>query len=678
MPIEHLMSAGAAKRAIATLRNAGFSTVADVVARSSSLSSLRGIGSVGAQSVRTAARAIQASLTSDYRVRIERPGASSALSGLLDSVMRYRALLRLDAKVFTNAEETRSRLRRLVSSTELADHPWRHLFASAESKGTLEAELVKLQAYLGAADVHRLRADAKMLKAGFSSDNAVNWRFLDEHSSEVHSVLARALSTDASTAVDFGNLQLDDGGEGSPLAQLVEHISAYELNDRTDLRVVLRPYQAVGAKFALLQRRVILGDEMGLGKTIEALAVICHLHAAGATHFLVAAPLSLTSQWSREVALKSTLAIHRPRGSKAAATMLEWGRRGGVAICSIDTIKSMPTSSLNGARLATLIVDEAQLVKNPRTQRSIGIQPWIEEAQRTLFLTGHPLENRVDDFLALERLLRPGVESLMPEAARYSPRSFRAAVAPIYLRRNQADVLNELPPIIAADEWIELSAGERKTYLGTTLRRDLHALRLAAFGQGDEPAKLARILEIVDDARANNRKVAIFSFYRDVLKTVADAVGQRSRVFGPFDGKVSVDRRDALVMGFTEHDGHAVFVAQIITGGQGLNLQTANIAILCEPQLKPSSEEQAIARLQRMGQTNRVQVHRLIAQGTVDERLLSILARKQRLFEQYAGQSDLADEVKRMISMNERQIAEEIIEGELAEASARTQSVQAS
>ena len=86
-----------------------------------------------------------------------------------------------------------------------------------------------------------------------------------------------------------------------------------------------------------------------------------------------------------------------------------------------------------------------------------------------------------------------------------------------------------------------------------------------------------------------------------------------------------------------------------------------SIAILCEPLLKPSSESQAVARLQRMGQAERVQVHRLIAEATVDEALLALLERKQKIFDEYAGQSDLADEVRRLLEMGEKQLADEIV-----------------
>ena len=250
-------------------------------------------------------------------------------------------------------------------------------------------------------------------------------------------------------------------------------------------------------------------------------------------------------------------------------------------------------------------------------------------------------------------------------SARYSPAHFRRAVAPVYLRRTQSEVLNELPPVIYIDEWLSLTPEEALICREAGWSRNIHSLRAAAFSRTiNTPTKLIRIQEIIEDARVNGKKVVVFSFYRDVLKRVAEGLPSGTPVFGPLDGTVPVARRDDMVTGFSDASGHAVMVAQIVTGGQGLNLQCASIAILCEPQLKPASESQATARLQRMGQRERVRVHRLIAEQTVDESLLAMLDRKQRIFDEYAGKSDLAEVVKRILNMGEKQLADEIVNSE--------------
>lgn len=99
-----------------------------------------------------------------------------------------------------------------------------------------------------------------------------------------------------------------------------------------------------------------------------------------------------------------------------------------------------------------------------------------------------------------------------------------------------------------------------------------------------------------------------------------------------------------MIESFENEEGHAILVAQIVAGGVGINLQCANVAVLFEPQLKPSLEHQAIARLQRMGQERRVVVHRLLAENTLDERVMEILAEKESLFDEYVRESEISEE----------------------------------
>ena len=114
-------------------------------------------------------------------------------------------------------------------------------------------------------------------------------------------------------------------------------------------------------------------------------------------------------------------------------------------------------------------------------------------------------------------------------------------------------------------------------------------------------------------------------------------------VFGPLDGSTRAEDRQKLVDEFTAVDGHAVLVSQIQAGGVGLNMQAASVVVLTEPQWKPSAEEQAIARCHRMGQVRRVHVHRLLAEDSVDQRMLEVMAEKGALMDAYVRESDLKD-----------------------------------
>lgn len=164
------------------------------------------------------------------------------------------------------------------------------------------------------------------------------------------------------------------------------------------------------------------------------------------------------------------------------------------------------------------------------------------------------------------------------------------------------------------------------------------------------------------EAAETGLKVVVFSYFREVLSAVRAALGEE--VVGTVCGGVPAARRQRLVDEFTAVDGHAVLLAQIEAGGTGLNLQSASVAVLCEPQTKPTLEHQAVARAHRMGQVRTVRVHRLPAQDSVDERLLSILKNKDRLFDAYARRSDVAEATPDAVDVSDAALARRIVEEE--------------
>jgi SNF2 family DNA or RNA helicase len=254
------------------------------------------------------------------------------------------------------------------------------------------------------------------------------------------------------------------------------------------------------------------------------------------------------------------------------------------------------------------------------------------------------MENRVGEFRNLVDHLRPEIARTLStyDGALGSDR-FRRAIAPVYLRRNQDDVLNELPPRLETEEWVALTGKDRVAYRDAVYDGNFMAMRRAAFAPGnpDDSAKLRRLLDITDEATQDGRKVVVFSFFRDVLSTVAAALGETA--IGPITGDVPPAKRQALVDDFTARQSGSVLVAQIQAGGVGLNIQAASVVIITEPQWNPAIEEQAIARAHRMGQVRRVDVHRLLAEDSVDQRILEILGVKRAEFDEYARRSDLKD-----------------------------------
>jgi SNF2 family DNA or RNA helicase len=430
--------------------------------------------------------------------------------------------------------------------------------------------------------------------------------------------------------------------------------------------VSLRGYQAFGAKFALVQRKVILGDEMGLGKTIEALAAFAHLRSIGATHFVTVSPASVLVNWIREIRARTELDSFRLHGNERDHNLRRWTEKGGIAVTTFESLRSMDPP--DEVKLSMLVVDEAHYVKNPDALRTKRLQPWIQAAERTLFLTGTPLENRLDEFRNLVSYLQPeALHTISGTNAVAGPSAFRKAVAPVYLRRNQTDVLTELPERLEVDDWVELLGDDFSSYRDAVASGNFMAMRRAAYmtERAEASAKLARLVDIIEESEASGWKVVVFSYFHDVLRAVGGAL-KGSSVFGPLTGRTSPDARQELVERFSDVDGHAVLLGQIQAGGTGLNIQAASVVVLTEPQWKPTMEEQAIARCHRMGQVRRVHVHRLLAKDSVDERMLEIIAQKQRLFDEYVRDSVLKDASPEAVDVSEVEAARRIVAMEQA------------
>ncbi|WP_405588456.1 DEAD/DEAH box helicase [Streptomyces sp. NBC_01092] len=455
--------------------------------------------------------------------------------------------------------------------------------------------------------------------------------------------------------------------EGFLPDEVAERVRTQPLDD-THRRVSLRGYQAFGTRFALAQRRVILGDEMGLGKTIQAIAALAHLAGEGESHFLVVCPASVLINWTREIDKRSALRVTPLHGPDRQDAFADWKGRGGVAVTTFDALRGFPVPG--GGELGMLVVDEAHFVKNPRTRRSMAVSEWAERCDRVLFLSGTPMENRVEEFRSLVRILQPELaESVDDHDGVAGSKAFRKAVAPVYLRRNQQDVLTELPALQHTDEWEEPSAQDEEAYREAVRAGNFMAMRRAAYARPERSAKLDRLREIAAEAAENGLKVVVFSAFRDVLGVTQSALAAKSnerQVFGPISGSVPPARRQQLVDEFAAAPGHAVLLAQIEAGGVGLNMQAASVVILCEPQLKPTVEHQAVARAHRMGQVRSVQVHRLLCTGGVDERLVRMLANKSRLFDAYARRSAVAEATPDAVDISDIALARHIVEEEQA------------
>ncbi|MFJ1972077.1 DEAD/DEAH box helicase [Streptomyces sp. NPDC087903] len=668
IPVARLKDVTEGRLRLGAIEAAGLASVGAVhEAGRYELRQLPGVGPQTADRALAAARQIARAVADTVSVRIDVDHPEPRTTALVVALQRLVEAGPELRRALDAAARLDERLGELLPAARPAGNRLRMALAGRRRReGALAAVagLRELVADAAARDLRLLIAQAStdLLRPPVSDIEA--WVDFELRSAEYYSRLAEVSEHRTDLAASEGFLP----------AEIAERVHAQPLDD-THRRVSLRGYQAFGARFALAQRRVVLGDEMGLGKTVQAVAAMAHLASEGHSHFLVVCPASVLINWTREIRARSTLralAVHGPDRQDAYA---EWRERGGVAVTTYDVLHTLPGP--DGTAPGMLVVDEAHYVKNPATRRAGSLAVWTGRCDRVLFLTGTPMENRVEEFRALVRQLRPDLlPGLRGAGAVAGPQAFRTLVAPAYLRRNQEDVLTELPALLQVDEWEELGAADREAYDRAVADGNFMAMRRAAYADAEKSAKLQRLCELVTEAADNGLKVVVFSYFREVLATVRRALTESARdpdrdrqtaeqrVFGPITGAVPAARRQQMVDDFARAPGHAVLLSQIEAGGVGLNLQAASLVILCEPQVKPTVEHQAVARVHRMGQTRTVQVHRLLAADSVDERLLDILRNKDRLFDAFARRSDMAESTPDAVDVSDSGLARRIVEEE--------------
>lgn len=628
VPLSSIKDVSGGGLRLGQLSQYGYRTVADVVAVSEQqLTAVPGVGPHTAQGVKAAAMRMWQQAATATAVRLDPDKPTPAATAVLNTVLTLDAVMTLTSPLGETPKRVVAEVPTAIAQGKSAASWWRWTFAGSAKKVTAATALTWLGQCAQSREITSLPTVAVAAQQAAATSPDQPWVDFAQRAAHIYAIIEWVTGVRSTTA-DTGGFLSDD---------LIARIEAQPL-DTSFLSASLRKYQVFGAQFALAQQRVIIGDEMGLGKTVQALATLAHLHAQSQRHFLVICPASVVVNWSREVIAHTRLQPCVVHGPDAWLQLRNWQESGGVALTTFDTLKSLPT---DGVSPDAVVVDEAHYIKNPDTGRARAALKWLSRTPRVLLLTGTPMENRVDEFVSLVRYVDPSTARKLDRAALLAgPASFRRAVGPVYLRRNQEQVLTELPDLIEIEEWESFGAADGAAYRQAVRSGNFMAMRRAAFAAGADSTKLSRLLEIVAEALANGRKVVVFSFFRNVLETVARELPVLSA--GPLSGSTPPTERQDLVDQFAAPDGPSVLLAQIQAGGTGLNIQAASVVILCEPQIKPTLETQAIARSRRMGQTRTVQVHRLLVTDSVDQRMLELLARKSAEFDDYARVSHTA------------------------------------
>jgi len=436
------------------------------------------------------------------------------------------------------------------------------------------------------------------------------------------------------------------------------------------LQAQLRSYQADGFAWMVRLAHAGLGaclaDDMGLGKTVQTLALLLQRAALGPA--LVIAPTSVCANWVAEAERFAPALRVLMYGEGERAAVLQDAAAYDLVVASYALVQ-IDAESFATREWATLVLDEAQALKNAATKRvkAIATLP----AMFRLALTGTPVENRLADLWSIMNLLNPGllgssnqfgeryanaIERQRDEAARGR---LRRLVSPFLLRRTKAQVLPDLPPRTEIIHRVEpgpeersfleaarRSALERVAQMSegtgsgqaafhvlaelTRLRRAACDPRLVAPELGIVGAKVQEFEQLALELVAGRHKALVFSQFTDFLKLLGERLDGCGISYQYLDGSTPAAERGKRVVAFQRGEGD-LFLISLKAGGFGLNLTAADYVLIVDPWWNPAAEDQAMGRAHRIGQQRPVTVYRLVTAGSIEERIVALHQDKRSL-----------------------------------------------
>ena len=474
----------------------------------------------------------------------------------------------------------------------------------------------------------------------------------------------------AATAGEIGASLIDPR---SSLQRLATGVSAKlpALDER------LRDYQRDGVawlwRLAHNDLGGILADEMGLGKTVQTLAFLQALRATEPT--LIVCPTSLITNWQNEARRFAPelrlLVLEGPERQKHFGEMVNED-----VVLTSYALLQRDAEKYRAVQFSTVVLDEAQHIKNPDTQNAQAA--FALRARHRFVLTGTPIENSVRDLWSIMNFVLPGylgsradfreryeqplARGEAPEVQRRLARRMRAFL----LRRKKTDVAKELPEKIEQQVLCELSAQQRAVYDG--LLREIQSALTSRNGNAGEnrmqmlvgllrlrqvccdlrllrdresengSAKLQLLDELLEEAIDGGHRVLVFSQFVSMLALIREQLDARQIQFSYLDG--STKERQAVVDRFQQDASIPVFLMSLKAGGVGLNLSAADTVIHFDPWWNYAAEAQATDRAHRIGQTRVVTAYKLIARDTVEEKIVKLQARKRSASEATIGSEE--------------------------------------
>jgi len=447
------------------------------------------------------------------------------------------------------------------------------------------------------------------------------------------------------------------------------------------LVATLRPYQQEGFDWlAFLWRNGlggVLADDMGLGKTLQTLALIQYAKSQRPEGpFLVVAPTSVVGNWVAEAERFTPGLVVRGITATNAKSKLSLAAqtKGADVIVTSYALFRLDFAAYQSETWGGLVLDEAQFVKNPASKAHEAALDL--KAPFKLAITGTPMENSLMDLWSLFQIVAPGlfpswrrftedyIKPITSSAADESPRAaellarLRRRIRPLMMRRTKDLVAKELPAKQEQVLRIDLSP-RHKTLYDTFLQRErqkllgliddmdknrfivfrsLTLLRMLSLDASlvdeiysDIPSsKLDVLFEQLDDVIAENHRALIFSQFTSFLKKAAARLDERGIRYEYLDG-ATLKRAD-VIKRFKQGDA-PVFLISLKAGGFGLNLTEADYVFMLDPWWNPATEAQAIDRTHRIGQTKNVMVYRMVANGTIEDKVMALKDQKSRLFD---------------------------------------------
>jgi superfamily II DNA or RNA helicase len=435
-----------------------------------------------------------------------------------------------------------------------------------------------------------------------------------------------------------------------------------------DLRAELRPYQRTGfewmARLCSWGAGACLADDMGLGKTLQTLALLLHRSSEGPA--LVVAPTSVCAGWRAEAARFAPALRVLVAGDDQLPVSLSSLGDGDVLVTSYGRM-TREVDTLARVDFGTLVLDEAQAIKNPTAQRAGAARKL--NARARIALSGTPVENHLGELWSVFSVVCPGLlgsyerfrsrfqQPIERDADPTAEDALGALVRPFLLRRTKEAVAPELPARTEVVERVPLSEAERAMYeaarrraflalpegelLSEAARMDVLAAltrlrRLACHPRLFDPAsqvassKMSRVLELLEEATSGEHKALVFSQFTSHLALLREHLDAAGTPYLYLDGQTPPADRQAAVERF-QAGAAPLFLISLRAGGTGLTLTAADYVLHLDPWWNPALEDQATDRAYRIGQKRPVTVYRLISEGTIEERVLELHRDKREL-----------------------------------------------